>query len=33
MDGYKNLSEEDTRNIYITPALSKEMGFRNTNKK
>lgn len=24
MDGYKNLSEEDTRNIYITPALTKK---------
>ena len=24
MEGYKNLSEEDTRNIYITPALTKK---------
>ena len=23
MEGYKNLSEEDTRNIYITPALNR----------
>ena len=24
MESYKNLSEEDTRNIYITPALTKK---------
>lgn len=29
MESYKNLSEEDTRNIYITPALTKKWNLEN----